>query len=473
MGKIVPATILVLLCAMLVQADEFYDLEIHVKQLSPKAIRLWIGDQTSSTAVVAFATEKGIVVVDGTQCPAIDTKFREIIAREFGRDDFACLINTHEHADHTFGNQVYADCEIVAHEYCADGIKGNFAGLDQLLARTEGRLQELENLLKEGQSDAETMAINLEYYRLVQLYVKSYKAGMTMTLPTKTFADTMKLDMGDMTFELYSTGGMHSASDIMILVPEEGLLLTGDVMADQWFNQTPGCLASFAFRSGVKRDFPRTLANLERIVARKGEIKDLVPGHWNGDISMDGFEKRCHYAKTLWEGVNAAVADGKYLDEIQAEYALQTRFPEMVGSPGIDERLHAFSIRSIWLDVSDAESAAEKLSAAIEKGNLEGAIKATEDLHGKQSNKIYFDEREFNALGYRFLGEQRFEEAIAVFKLNVKMYPDSWNVYDSLAEGYMLSGDNDKAIEFYEKSIEMNPNNDNGRHILARIRNSK
>ena len=284
MGKVATSALLFLLCATLVAAEDYYDLEIHVKQLSPKVIRLWIGDLTSSTAVVAFSTEKGIVVVDSTQCPAIDTKFREIIAREFGRDDFAYLINTHEHGDHTFGNQVYADCEIVAHEYCAEGIRGNFAGLDQLLARTEGRLQELENLLKENQSDAKTKAINLEYYRLMQLYVKSYKAGMTMTLPTKTFADTMTLDMGDMTFELFSTGGTHSAGDIMILVPEEGLLLTGDMMADEWFNEKPGCLAAFMFRRGLKRDFPRTLANLERIIARKGEIKDLVPGHWNGDI---------------------------------------------------------------------------------------------------------------------------------------------------------------------------------------------
>ena len=187
---------------------------------------------------------------------------------------------------------------------------------------------------------------------------------------------------------------------------------------------------------------------------------------------MEGFEKRYGYAKALWEGVNAAAAEGKQLEEVQAEFALETRFPELVGSPGIDKQINAVSVRSIWLDVTGAESASALLSAAIDKGDLEGAVKEIEDLHAERSNKIYFDEGEFNALGYRYLNEERFEEAKAVFKLNVKMYPESWNVYDSLAEAYMLSGDNEKAIGLYEKSLELNPNNANGRDMLARIRSA-
>jgi tetratricopeptide (TPR) repeat protein len=79
--------------------------------------------------------------------------------------------------------------------------------------------------------------------------------------------------------------------------------------------------------------------------------------------------------------------------------------------------------------------------------------------------------REFviNNLGYEFLQSQRVAEAIKIFKLNVEAFPDSWNVYDSLAEGYMVNGDKQLAIEFYNKSLEINPDNTNGKQMLERI----
>ena len=46
-----------------------------------------------------------------------------------------------------------------------------------------------------------------------------------------------------------------------------------------------------------------------------------------------------------------------------------------------------------------------------------------------------------NNLGYRFLQEKKYKEAIEVFKLNTEIHPENANVFDSLAEGYELSGD--------------------------------
>ncbi len=90
-------------------------------------VRVWVGDQISSTAVSAIATQKGIVVIDTTDIPKLDQAFRKIIARELGRGDFKYLINTHGHGDHTNGNGVYADCQIIAHESVADMMRENFS----------------------------------------------------------------------------------------------------------------------------------------------------------------------------------------------------------------------------------------------------------------------------------------------------------------------------------------------------------
>ncbi|MFQ5750906.1 MAG: tetratricopeptide repeat protein [bacterium] len=80
-----------------------------------------------------------------------------------------------------------------------------------------------------------------------------------------------------------------------------------------------------------------------------------------------------------------------------------------------------------------------------------------------------FEDRALNNLGYQFMRMKKMDEAIAVFKLNVQDYPDSWNVYDSLGEAYMENGQKELAIKCYKKSLELNPDNTNGRRMLEKL----
>jgi CubicO group peptidase (beta-lactamase class C family) len=68
-----------------------------------------------------------------------------------------------------------------------------------------------------------------------------------------------------------------------------------------------------------------------------------------------------------------------------------------------------------------------------------------------------FNEAAVNRAGYQLLSVRRFKEAIAVLKLNAAAYPESANVYDSLAEAYMTSGDKAQSIIFYRKALEAIP----------------
>jgi tetratricopeptide (TPR) repeat protein len=79
-------------------------------------------------------------------------------------------------------------------------------------------------------------------------------------------------------------------------------------------------------------------------------------------------------------------------------------------------------------------------------------------------------EIDLNIAGYDLLAAKRVKEAIEVFKLNVKLHPDSWNVYDSLGEAYAADGNKKEAIANYEKSIQLNPNSDSGKEILAKLK---
>jgi tetratricopeptide (TPR) repeat protein len=79
-------------------------------------------------------------------------------------------------------------------------------------------------------------------------------------------------------------------------------------------------------------------------------------------------------------------------------------------------------------------------------------------------------EDNLNTAGYSLLIAKRIEDAIDVFKLNVKLHPDSWNCYDSLGEAYAIVGNKDLSIENYEKSISLNPKNENGKAAIAKLK---
>jgi Flp pilus assembly protein TadD len=61
---------------------------------------------------------------------------------------------------------------------------------------------------------------------------------------------------------------------------------------------------------------------------------------------------------------------------------------------------------------------------------------------------------------------------MVMFKANLELFPNSWNAYDSLAEACLKAGDRQKASELYSKSVELNPNNKNGKDALDKLRQS-
>jgi tetratricopeptide (TPR) repeat protein len=87
----------------------------------------------------------------------------------------------------------------------------------------------------------------------------------------------------------------------------------------------------------------------------------------------------------------------------------------------------------------------------------------------KQDPKFKLDEGATNEWGYGLLTDNHLPEAVAVFKLNVSLNPDSGNAYDSLAEAYMKSGQKDLAVENYKKSLEKNPDNQNAKDKLKEL----
>jgi len=75
-----------------------------------------------------------------------------------------------------------------------------------------------------------------------------------------------------------------------------------------------------------------------------------------------------------------------------------------------------------------------------------------------------------NGVGYTLLQAESLDAAIGVFELNTRLFPEAFNAWDSLGEALMTAGNNAKAIESYEKSLELNPENANATEMIARMR---
>lgn len=101
----------------------------------------------------------------------------------------------------------------------------------------------------------------------------------------------------------------------------------------------------------------------------------------------------------------------------------------------------------------------EGINAAVEKFD---ALKNETDVFSLREN-------EMNMLGYEMLAENRLDEALGVFKLNVREYPKSYNVYDSCGEALLKKGIKDSAIVYYRKSLELNPRSKSGIKVLEEL----
>ena len=111
-------------------------------------------------------------------------------------------------------------------------------------------------------------------------------------------------------------------------------------------------------------------------------------------------------------------------------------------------------------------SVANKMKQIIDTKGIANLEDTYADLKKNKADTYNFSESQLNQLGYHYLGNGKIENAVAIFKLNADTFPKSSNVYDSYGEALLASGETEKAIENYLKSVELNPGSKEGIKIL-------
>jgi CubicO group peptidase (beta-lactamase class C family) len=135
-----------------------------------------------------------------------------------------------------------------------------------------------------------------------------------------------------------------------------------------------------------------------------------------------------------------------FIDEVAGYYIPDMRASTGFGLPPSVKALHIELVKRGFEQASEAVNEAKKRDATFR-----------------------LPEADVNTWGYRLLEREQTTEAIEVFKLNVSLYPESSNTYDSLADGYFAAGDKALAIKNYKRSLELNPQNAHAVELLKQL----
>ena len=196
------------------------------------------------------------LIVDGDQSLLVDTLFDMSLTADMlstmkdatgiNADDIGVLVNTHANGDHTHGNGCCRKAEIIS----------------SLASAKE--MEDINASMLAAMKEAAPQMGDVGKYFL-QIFGQFDFAGVDERAPTKTFTGQMSLNVGDKEVSLIEVGPAHTKGDVLVHVPSEKLIYTGDIL---FIDSTPIMWAG---------PISNWLKACDRILQMDVDV--IVPGH--------------------------------------------------------------------------------------------------------------------------------------------------------------------------------------------------
>lgn len=390
----------------------------------------------------------GIVVIDAMWSPGIMKQAKKIILKEFGEEkEFRYLINTNDNVLLAGGNESFKGSSIIAHENCKKALMIRKDKLSKLLKdralEFEGRVSRTKLQLKEMDTGSDEYQASVNWLELCERIADDFNLGYNIVLPDITFKDELCINMGDLTLELIYFGTASSTGDILVFVPEEDFLFTGDLF--HYHHILP-------LYYSMKPDISRWQTVLENLSRFKKDIKYVVRNNGKECWTWEHLEARHNLISDIIKKVESADSSKLQFNDfialisnIETEFSYVTNWEAYKKHDDIvRDDIKRIAV-AIWKE--NHMSAFVEIKQFYENEGIEKALSIFNKLKLKENNKYYFTENEFNNFGYKLLYANAISNAIKIFEMNVELFPVSANVYDSLGEAYMKNGQKELAIK--------------------------
>lgn len=112
----------------------------------------------------------------------------------------------------------------------------------------------------------------------------------------------------------------------------------------------------------------------------------------------------------------------------------------------------------------------DTLRTTIQTKGVDAAIELYQQLKTSKNTLFVFNENQLNYLGGELRRDKKIKEAIKIYQLNLKEYPKSTLVYESLGETYKRNNNKKAAIKYFEKAFELDPQNRHWTYILEKLK---
>ncbi len=241
------------------------------------------------------------LVFDTFMTPAAARDLRAAAERLTGHP-VTIAINSHRHADHVCGNQVFEDVAIIATERTRDLVATTIpAAVASFRERGPQYVTLLEQQLTEATDPAQRARLEREMTDARTLVAAA--PDTRMTPPNQTFAGAQTFAGGGRVAQLITYGGGHTESDAFLYLPNERILFAGDLVVIEdhpWMGH------------GDPAEWDRILDKLAAF-----DIATIAPGHGPvGTTDAIGSVKR--YLTDIQRIAQAGVAAGQSADELAA-----------------------------------------------------------------------------------------------------------------------------------------------------------
>jgi glyoxylase-like metal-dependent hydrolase (beta-lactamase superfamily II) len=270
---------------------------------------------TGNTLVVIG--DDGVLVLDTGHFPSLARKMIADI-RELTPKPVRYVVTSHWHTDHHFGNAAFRDAYpgavFVAHAETRRLVLAN--SQPNIDAQRNGRtyLERYKKILATGQikpgrplDDSTRAALTLA---MPELEATVDDSDVTLVPPALVFeGDALHIDLGHREVVVLHLGRGNTAGDVMVYVPDAGVLATGDVVV------TP---VPYAFGSYIGE----WRAVLHKIKDLRPKI--LLPGHGPVQHDFAYVDKLGALLASLQDQVNAAAEQGLSLEDTAKTVDLRT-----------------------------------------------------------------------------------------------------------------------------------------------------